>query len=442
MTETIEAIQTQIEQLTTLNNSVISGTTMDDRQVNSFLETLEYALDALYDKSRLLADLHDQTEEWAIREIEQAEDLLHDTLYNLEHNMNEYLESGSILIPLPISSAGKCRLLDGTILPKCTIDKNGIRPSYETAAETPVSSIYIERQCSPIRSTMEQADKQAGRVYYELPQPQEIYETIMLRLPESFTGNFLDCKPVNAEIIAISVVDANGEVINITDRQGFFKAQAMNEFRIKLKAKNYLLNETTTIKESTDDFTLQLSGEKREEADTQVSVEEIEARLIEENIGKTANGKLESYDSFMTNLQKIQERNTYLSEIGSSIIEIPTMASSSTTQATETAYAYLFGTDRIHLQRTTVPDRCGVMYSNIVIDTCEYIEVIAEHEGNGMTLIIVDGGKETIIQPNEKYSPINKILSLKIVLSQADGDLPTVISKLAIKKHGGETLWQ
>lgn len=441
MQETIEELQTQIDALQDMAGNAAFSTVMDEAELNGYLEAAETILNGLYDKSRLLADLHDQVQDWAVKGLEQTEDLLYDTLYNLEQNMQELLMNGCTVIPLLKSTAKACRLEDGTVLPKCFIVKGAILPSYTVVKTSPVASVYIERNYTPVRSTMELAATQAGRVSYELTQPADVSETLMLRLPTDFSGNHIECAPVNAEIISLAAVDSNGETIELANQNGFFLPQEIREFRIKLKAKNYLRVTSEETAESTADAVLNLTNSQRSDGDIQSSKEDVKISLEDENLSITAQNKIDAYDSFENTSAAINNRNNYLEDLGSKTIDLPEQTEETAGTITTEYYSYFFGTDKVELQKATI-DKASALVFPLAIGDCDYIKMAAEYTGEGFTASVIDGNTETIIKPEERYIPSNENIELKILLTQEEDKLPTIISKLAIKKYGGSVLWQ
>ena len=439
--ETIKELQTQISALQDITGTVAFSTTMDEAELNEYLEATETIFNSLYDKSRLLADLHDQAQNWAVKEIEQAEDLLHDTLYNLEQNMQELLTNGCIVIPITKSSANVCRLNDGTILPKCLITKKGIIPSYNIIAASQVSSIYIERNYTPVKSTMELIATQAGMVNYKLSKPADIEETLMLRLPVDFKGNHINCVPVNADIASLAAVDSNGETIELANRDGFFLPQDIREFRIKLKAKNYMRVTSEDALESTEDATIYLNNKQRSDGSVESSEEDINSSMEDEMLSAASQDKLAVYDNFENTVSSVKRRNIYLTDLGTKTIELPEQTEETAGTTTTEYYSYLFGTDKIELQKATIAPISAITFP-LEIGDCDYVELTAEYAGDGFAAYFIDGNTESIIEPGKRYIPKNKTITLKIVLTQEEDKLPTIISKLAVKKYGGNTLWQ
>ena len=215
---------------------------LDSDKINTTFKNMEDSLNTLYENTRYLEDAIDYCHAFLNLRIEEYSQDIKSTLKSIEdiRDINKNASYLEYAIPFRDDSSTK-KDRDNTII-STVINKNdylmlGIKNQKDIEwADIAKKSAYVH-----YKSNLESISKEVYRTFYieEQVANKGVVETITITLSEPTNINYIDIKPVNADIQNFRLVYANGIEEYKEYKSGIMKDEIVAQIKFELVNKTY-----------------------------------------------------------------------------------------------------------------------------------------------------------------------------------------------------------
>lgn len=452
---------------------------LDSDNINTTFENMEKSLNTLYENTRYLEDAIDYCHAFLNLRIEEYSQDIKSTLKSIEdiRNINKNASYLEYTIPFKEDLSIK-KDRDNTMLSD-TINKNdylmlGIKSSKDIDwTNISKKSAYVH-----YKSNLDNISKEVYRTFYieEKIANKGVVETITITLQEPTNINYIDIKPVNAEMQNFRLVYVNGVEDYKEYKSGIMQDAIVAQIKFELVNKKYT-NTKYYMKKSkvTDDVWNQIKDfEYRYALDINSKLE------MEEIIARVQGDKVDIYQNNISNNSDVIEKNMYTYMFGIDSIEIKNIIQEKDScfisesinigELKNGEYIQLH-TEQVLLENSII--EYSLLDGDIEIDILPYGQDFVKNERlfaalplrfmghesetyvikkDGMLSdISLDDAKLQVLSrfsvdyfPNEKYNytAINSNIRVKAVVRNYSNTIDSsYIRNVKIRKYGGDTPW-
>ena len=461
------------------NVSFPQDTILDSEKMNITFKNMEDSLNTLYENTRYLEDAIDYCHAFLNLKIEEYSQDIKNTLKSIEdiRDINKNASYLEYTVPFRDDMSIK-KDRDSSVI-STIINKNDyLSLGIKNEKNIILGNIDKKSTYVPYKSNLKNISEEAYRTFYieEKIANKGIVETIIITFKEPTNINYIDIKPVNAEIQNFRLVYANGIEDYKEYKSGIMQDAIVAQIKFELVNKKYT-NAKYYMQKSkvTDDVWNQIKDFEYKytlDVNSKLEMEEVIARVQ----GETVN----IYQTNISNQSDVIEKNMYTYMFGIDSIEIKYIE-----QEKDSCFIsepininklkdgeYI----KIHTKQV-LSETCTVEYSlldgDIEIDILPYGQDFIKneklfaalplrflgHESETYTIkkdgmisdISLDDAKLQVLSrfsvdyfPEEKYNytAINNNIRVKAVIRKYSNQIDSsYIKNIKIRKYGGDTPW-
>jgi hypothetical protein len=208
--DTIQKLTTPID-----TPSTAISTKLDADEVNDFFVSIEAAFNSLYEKLRLLQDVHDFSKEYIQSVYDKTTKELDMVNLDSDAASQEYRNSRVKASVAVFTNSGAVRDRDGSALYQADAENSVIIPGNAVIEKAdPSSSSTFSTDICYRRNPMP-ADNYKAFYVMDAAQEKLPEEKITFFLPEPTMVNHIDIAQFNSDIKSITLTCSNGDMVNI-----------------------------------------------------------------------------------------------------------------------------------------------------------------------------------------------------------------------------------
>ena len=461
------------------NVSFPQDTILDSEKMNITFKNMEDSLNTLYENTRYLEDAIDYCHAFLNLKIEEYSQDIKNTLKSIEdiRDINKNASYLEYTVPFRDDMSIK-KDRDSSVI-STIINKNDyLSLSIKNEKNIILGNIDKKSTYVPYKSNLKNISEEAYRTFYieEKIANKGIVETIIITFKEPTNINYIDIKPVNAEIQNFRLVYANGIEDYKEYKSGIMQDAIVAQIKFELVNKKYT-NAKYYMQKSkvTDDVWNQIKDFEYKytlDVNSKLEMEEVIARVQ----GETVN----IYQTNISNQSDVIEKNMYTYIFGIDSIEIKYIEQEKDSCFISEPININKLKDGEYIQLHTeqvLSETCTVEYSlldgDIEIDILPYGQDFIKneklfaalplrflgHESETYTIkkdgmisdISLDDAKLQVLSrfsvdyfPEEKYNytAINNNIRVKAVIRKYSNQIDSsYIKNIKIRKYGGDTPW-
>lgn len=461
------------------NVSFPQDTILDSEKMNITFKNMEDSLNTLYENTRYLEDAIDYCHAFLNLKIEEYSQDIKNTLKSIEdiRDINKNASYLEYTVPFRDDMSIK-KDRDSSVI-STIINKNDyLSLGIKNEKNIILGNIDKKSTYVPYKSNLKNISEEAYRTFYieEKIANKGIVETIIITLKEPTNINYIDIKPVNAEIQNFRLVYANGIEDYKEYKSGIMQDAIVAQIKFELVNKKYT-NAKYFMQKSkvTDDVWNQIKDFEYKytlDVNSKLEMEEVIARVQ----GETVN----IYQTNISNQSDVIEKNMYTYMFGIDSIEIKYIEQEKDSCFISEPININKLKDGEYIQLHTeqvLSETCTVEYSlldgDIEIDILPYGQDFIKneklfaalplrflgHESETYTIkkdgmisdISLDDAKLQVLSrfsvdyfPEEKYNytAINNNIRVKAVIRKYSNQIDSsYIKNIKIRKYGGDTPW-
>lgn len=461
------------------NVSFPQDTILDSEKMNITFKNMEDSLNTLYENTRYLEDAIDYCHAFLNLKIEEYSQDIKNTLKSIEdiRDINKNASYLEYTVPFRDDMSIK-KDRDSSVI-STIINKNDyLSLGIKNEKNIILGNIDKKSTYVPYKSNLKNISEEAYRTFYieEKIANKGIVETIIITFKEPTNINYIDIKPVNAEIQNFRLVYANGIEDYKEYKSGIIQDAIVAQIKFELVNKKYT-NAKYYMQKSkvTDDVWNQIKDFEYKytlDVNSKLEMEEVIARVQ----GETVN----IYQTNISNQSDVIEKNMYTYMFGIDSIEIKYIEQEKDSCFISEPININKLKDGEYIQLHTeqvLSETCTVEYSlldgDIEIDILPYGQDFIKneklfaalplrflgHESETYTIkkdgmisdISLDDAKLQVLSrfsvdyfPEEKYNytAINNNIRVKAVIRKYSNQIDSsYIKNIKIRKYGGDTPW-
>ena len=461
------------------NVSFPQDTILDSEKMNITFKNMEDSLNTLYENTRYLEDAIDYCHAFLNLKIEEYSQDIKNTLKSIEdiRDINKNASYLEYTVPFRDDMSIK-KDRDSSVI-STIINKNDyLSLGIKNEKNIILGNIDKKSTYVPYKSNLKNISEEAYRTFYieEKIANKGIVETIIITFKEPTNINYIDIKPVNAEIQNFRLVYANGIEDYKEYKSGIMQDAIVAQIKFELVNKKYT-NAKYYMQKSkvTDDVWNQIKDFEYKytlDVNSKLEMEEVIARVQ----GETVN----IYQTNISNQSDVIEKNMYTYIFGIDSIEIKYIEQEKDSCFISEPININKLKDGEYIQLHTeqvLSETCTVEYSlldgDIEIDILPYGQDFIKneklfaalplrflgHESETYTIkkdgmisdISLDDAKLQVLSrfsvdyfPEEKYNytAINNNIRVKAVIRKYSNQIDSsYIKNIKIRKYGGDTPW-
>ena len=461
------------------NVSFPQDTILDSEKMNITFKNMEDSLNTLYENTRYLEDAIDYCHAFLNLKIEEYSQDIKNTLKSIEdiRDINKNASYLEYTVPFRDDMSIK-KDRDSSVI-STIINKNDyLSLSIKNEKNIILGNIDKKSTYVPYKSNLKNISEEAYRTFYieEKIANKGIVETIIITFKEPTNINYIDIKPVNAEIQNFRLVYANGIEDYKEYKSGIMQDAIVAQIKFELVNKKYT-NAKYYMQKSkvTDDVWNQIKDFEYKytlDVNSKLEMEEVIARVQ----GETVN----IYQTNISNQSDVIEKNMYTYIFGIDSIEIKYIEQEKDScfisepininKLKDGEYIQLH-TEQVLSETRTV--EYSLLDGDIEIDILPYGQDFIKneklfaalplrflgHESETYTIkkdgmisdISLDDAKLQVLSrfsvdyfPEEKYNytAINNNIRVKAVIRKYSNQIDSsYIKNIKIRKYGGDTPW-
>lgn len=452
---------------------------LDSNAINTTFKNIESSLNKLYENTRYLEDAIDYCDAYLNLKIEEYSTSIKNTLKSIEdirdiNKNSSYLEYQISFKDDASIKKDRDNSIISTVLNKNDYLMLGIKSEQNIDwLDINKNSIYI-----PYESNLKDLKNTPYRTFYieEAIANKGISETITITLNTPTKINYLDIKPVNADIKNVRLVYLNGVEDYIEYESGIISEAIVAQIKFDLVSKRYTSSKYYMYQSKlTEDV-----WNKIKEFEYKYALDITSKLEMEEVIARINGDKTDIYQTNISNKSDVVEKNMYNYMFGIDSIAIKYIEqekdscfiseSINVGELNNDEYLQLI-TEEVLDENTTV--EYSLLDGDIEIPILPYGQKIIKNEKlfaalplrfsqdeseayvikkDGMVSdISLDDAKLQMLNrfsvdyfPEEKYNhtPINSNIRIKAIIRGYEKTInQSYIRNIKIRKYGGETLW-
>lgn len=235
---TISELKDVIEKLTTQIDtpSTTVSTKMDATEINDFFESVESAFNTLYEKLRLLQDVHDFAKAYVQKVYDRTTKELNTVKLDSDIANQEYRNSKARACVGVFQNSGAVRDRDGSALYQADISDSVVIPGNATieTADLTSAAVYSTDLCYR-RNTLPASNYKS---FYVLEDAMENapQEKITFFLPAPVMLNHMDLAAFNSDVESIKLTCSNGDIIDVPVGGTTFATRSIMAIEVTLRA--------------------------------------------------------------------------------------------------------------------------------------------------------------------------------------------------------------
>lgn len=469
----------QIKQDIPSINIIPQGNILDSDAMNTSFKNIEESLNKLYENTRFLEDAIDYCESFLNLRIEEYSTSIKTTLKSIEDIRDINKNSSYLEYQIPFKDDASIKKDRDNSVISSTMNKNeylmlGIKSEKDIDwIDINKHSVYI-----PYQSNLKDIKTTPYRSFYieEAIANKGIIETITITLSTPTKINYLDIKPVNAEVQNVRLVYLNGVEDYIEYESGLITESIVAQIKFDLVSKRYTSSKYYMYQSKlTEDVWNEIKEFEYKYAldiNSKLEMEEVIARI---------NGdKTDIYQTNISNKSDVVEKNMYNYMFGIDSIAIKYIEQEKDScfisesinigELKRDEYLQLI-TEEVLNESSTI--EYSLLDGDIEIPILPYGQKMVkneklfaalplrfnQNESDAYTIkkdgmisdISLDDAKLQVLNrfsvdyfPEEKfnYTPINNNIRVKAVIRGYENNInQSYIRNIKVRKYGGETPW-
>lgn len=213
---------------------------MDATEINTLMHGIEDAFDKLYEKLRLLEDLHDFTKTYIENEFAKNQAAFRQAKTEIDKTADAYQQMAKVFSTVSFRAGAVATDRDGTPVKNCAlVDGATLVPANTLVQETEPSSVVPISSYTPYRRILTPAKNYKAFYVNEQPTPDAIRESVRFVFPYVVDVNFLDVSAFHANIERIVLHSPDGS-------QTMIPAGTHTSKRVKASSVSIVLRSTKT----------------------------------------------------------------------------------------------------------------------------------------------------------------------------------------------------
>ena len=235
-TDALLAAITDIETPAELPQGTVASK-MDAAEINQVMQGIESAFNRLYEKLRLLEDLHDFSREYISSEFRKTSEAFTEVVSTIDKTVDSYVndtamassagfESGHVITDRDGSPVETASLLNGTILV----------PARHTVETAEPSSASVVSAYTPYRRILTPASNYESFHINEQPTAAPLTEEVSFLLPKPKKVNFIDVSAFGAKVEGVRLLLENGDTVPISTGSHMFPRYLIHGITMTLRS--------------------------------------------------------------------------------------------------------------------------------------------------------------------------------------------------------------
>ena len=217
---------------------------MDADSYNLACQQIEYQLNVLYEKIRLIQDIDEFARKYAELKIEEKENKLRDSMKIIEDAVDLYHDDSSVAVMVPMQDDGSIiRDRDGSVITKMQVKQAGLVMDTNLLNTPTIAYVSSSSTIPCYNSSYENLLRQKpGMATYITSENLKngLTETVTIDFVQSASVNYLSIESVNAEIKNVRGTLANHAEVPLEVANGYFTPQELIGIKFDLVCKDYV----------------------------------------------------------------------------------------------------------------------------------------------------------------------------------------------------------
>ena len=233
--ELIEAI-TSLETSVTLPEGTVSSK-MDATEINTLMQGIEDVFEKLYEKLRVLEDLHDFTKKYIENEFSKSKDAFRKAQANIDAAADTYQQTENVSHTVGFRPGSVVSDRDGTPVASCAaVDGTTLIPSYRTIQSAEPGSAIIDANGTAYRRIITPAINYKSFYVNETPPAEAVRETVQFVFQRPLTMNYMDFSAFQADIEGVRLKLSDGSEVEVPKGTHMCPLASVAAISLKLKS--------------------------------------------------------------------------------------------------------------------------------------------------------------------------------------------------------------
>ena len=212
--ELIDAI-TSLETSVALPEGTVSSK-MDATEINTLMQGIEDAFEKLYEKLRVLEDLHDFTKKYIENEFAKSKDAFRKAKADIDAAADTYQQTENVSHIVGFRMGSVVTDRDGTPVTSCAaVDGTTLIPSYRTIRSAEPGSAIIDANGTAYRRIITPAKNYKSFYVNETPPAEPVRETVQFVFQHPLTMNYMDFSAFQADVEDIRLKLSDGSEVEV-----------------------------------------------------------------------------------------------------------------------------------------------------------------------------------------------------------------------------------
>lgn len=221
---------------------------MDATEINTLMQGIEDAFEKLYEKLRVLEDLHDFTKKYIENEFTKSKDAFRKAQSDIDAAADTYQQTGRISHTVGFRTGSVVTDRDGTPVASCAVvDGTTLIPSYRTIQSAEPGSAIIDANSTAYRRIITPAKNYKSFYVNETPPAEAVRETVQFVFQTPVTMNYMDFSAFQADIEGICLKLSDGSELVIPKGTHMCPLSSVAAVSLKLRSTK---NEAQDVKVS------------------------------------------------------------------------------------------------------------------------------------------------------------------------------------------------
>lgn len=216
---------------------------MDADSYNLACQQIEYQLNVLYEKIRLIQDIDEFARNYAELKITEKEQKLRDSLKIIEDVADLYHDDSAVALMVPMQDdGGVIRDRDGSVLPRMQFSDGKLIMDTNVMGKATIAYVNNSSDSACYNSSYSNLVKgKPGASTYIITDNLDdgVVETISVDFTKTTPVNYLSIKPVNAIVKNVRGVLANHVETPLNVSNGYFTPQELAGIKFDLVCRTY-----------------------------------------------------------------------------------------------------------------------------------------------------------------------------------------------------------
>lgn len=215
---------------------------MKSEEYNNSCEVIELRLNVLYEKIRILEELHDFIKDYVDKEISDKQSQYKEKLKIISDLSDQYRDSSFVaqLVPF-ILSTETVKDRDGTALTKMILNDNKIEVPGTSTTKATIESVNVNTKNICYSNTLDNLTKnETGEIVLidETSETGGACADIIINFADPIDCNYLNLSPVNGTISDVKLITKENAVIEDTSEDSYMPEQTIIGIKATISTKN------------------------------------------------------------------------------------------------------------------------------------------------------------------------------------------------------------